>query len=389
VDALRAQIASAKALQRVGRVADATPIAARTSDEAAALGYRPLEAEALFVRGDLEDDDGDYAAAEHTLVRSVAAAIAGRHTAQEARSLSLIVNEVGLRETRFAEAHDWALLARAAVDRVGDPVVRGELPRNLGRMLFREGKYPEARAAILECLAIWEKEFGPEDYAVAGPLTDLANTYSAEGEYAQAVAQYERSLAILQKLFGPTSSRLAPNLGNIGEAWMRLGEWGRAREAIDRTLALWEGALGPDHPKVAFALSSLSEVDLHAGKLDAAEEEAERALAIWTKALGDAHPDAAYGLHSVALVARARGEYDRALGLEERALAIREKGLGPAHDEVAESLAAIGAIRLAQSKPALAIEPLERAQKILESSSVDPERLAEVRRDLARARAKN
>jgi serine/threonine protein kinase/tetratricopeptide (TPR) repeat protein len=385
VASIRSELAAAKALQRAGKYAEATAIAARLASEAAATGYRPLDAEALYLLGDLEDDAGDYAGAERTLGRAAAAAMAGHHDVVLARALSAEVVEIGLRQARFAEAHEWAVLAEAAVERTGDPFVRGELPRNVGRLLLREGKYDESRASIAKCLSIWEPALGREDLAVAGALTDLGNVSFTQARYEDAIAIYTRSVSILESALGPTHPYLAPNLNNVGEVMMKLGELDRARASLGRALTLWEAALGPDHPKVALALYNRGQARNGEGDHEGALADATRALAILQKAHGDAHPDVALGINGVANVLYARGQYARALEEYERALAIRQKVLGADHVDLAESLVGIGETRLAMRAPSLAVAPLERALTLREAHPGDPVELGDTRFALARA----
>jgi serine/threonine-protein kinase len=276
-------------------------------------------------------------------------------------------------------------LAQAATDRVSDAFVRGELARNLGRLFMREGKSKESGEAIAQCLAVWVPALGPDDYAVAGAVTDMGNVALMRGEYEQAIAQYVRSLSTLEKLMGPNSPLLGPNLNNIGEAYGSLGEWDRAALVTERAAKVWREGLGPDHPKVALATMNLARARLYSGDLAQAESLADLALTIWTKALGADHPDVAEALHVQAEVARTRGELDRALSTEERALSIREKSSSPS-DAVAQSLVSIGETRLAQKKPSLALPPLERAVTVLVGrQDEDPMPLADARFALARA----
>jgi eukaryotic-like serine/threonine-protein kinase len=385
-DAIRTALARAKAEQRAGNYAVALAVAEKSAGEAAALGYRPIEAEALYVLGDVQDDRGDYPASEKTLRASFAAALAGRHEAQAARTLTALVASAGMRQARFAEAHDWAKLAEAEIERSSDPFIKGELARNEGRVFVREGKYDDARVAIEKCLSIWEPAFGRDDYTVAGAVTDLGNVFLEQGDLVTARANYFRSLAILERILGRESASLAPNLNNLGEVSLSLGDVTVAGESFARALALWERALGPEHPKVALALYNLARTRGEQGDAAGSLEMAQRALAIWRAALPADHPDVAMGLHGVAEALRANGDYAAALADEERALALREKVYGPNTSDVAESLVSIGETRLAQGSPA-AIAPLSRALRILESENGEVLDLAQVRFDLARALA--
>jgi tetratricopeptide (TPR) repeat protein len=386
VEAVRGRLADGKARQRVGGYAEARAVAEAAAADAASTGYRPLEAEALFLLGDVQDDLGDYKDAEGTMVRAATAALAGRHDALLARSLSALVVEVGLRQARFEEGHAWASLALAAADR-GDAFVRGEARRNLGRLLYREGKFAEARAQTEACLALWRPALGDDALAVAGPLTDLGNAYYAEGDYARAADTYERSIAVLEKSVGPGSPLLGPNLNNLSGVESHAGRYDRALAAEQRALDVWTRGLGPEHPKVALALYNLGEVRRRRGDTERALVEYRRSLALYEKTLGPDSPETAYAVEGIADALRARGDVKGALAAYERALAVRVKALGPSHVEVAESLTGLGQAKLAAGDARAAVPLLERALAIRTSQAGDPEDLEETRKALERARA--
>jgi serine/threonine protein kinase/tetratricopeptide (TPR) repeat protein len=322
VEDVRAKLATAKAQQRVGSYGDAIALATDAAQAASATEYRPLEAEALFLLGDLQDDVGDYKTSEHTLLRAASAALLGRHEMMLARAFTALVNEVGLRQARFEEAHGWALLAETAASR-SDPFVRGEVQRNLGRLLYREGRYADARAAIERCLAIWGSSLGAEDLAMAGPLTDLGNAFFAEARYDEAAATYLRSIAVLEGALGPGNSRLGANVNNLGEVYTKQGDYARAIETLERARILWEGSLGPAHPKVALALYNLGEATRRRGSPDQALPYYARALAIDEKAFGADHPDVAMVLTGIGETELALGHASAATPPLERALAFR------------------------------------------------------------------
>jgi tetratricopeptide (TPR) repeat protein len=387
VEAVRARLADGHARQRVGAYGEALGIATTAATDAASLGYRPLEAEALYLLADVEDDQGDYKAAEHTMLRAATAAIAGHHDQMLARSLAALVVEVGLRQARFEEAHAWASLARAAAER-GDAFVRGEVRRNVGRLLYREGKFAEARRETEECLAVWRPALGDDAFAIAGPLTDLGNAYYAEADYARAADMYERSIAVLEKTVGPDSAQLGANLNNLGDVASHVGQYDRAVVAVERALVVWTAGLGPEHPKVALALHTLGDVYRRRGEPERALVEYRKALVIYDKTLGPDSPETAYAVEGIADSLRALGDTKGALPMYQRALAIREKALGPTHVEVAETLTGLGEVKLASGDPKQATALLERALAIRTASPGDPVDLAETRTALARARAK-
>ena len=342
VEQVRSKLAVGNAEQRVGAYTDAIAVASEATREAGEIGYRPLEAEALFLLGDLEDDVGEYKKSELTLLRAAAAALEGKHDVVQARALTALVAEIGLRQARFEEAHAWELLAEAAAARA-DPFARGELQRNLGRLLYREGKFTEAREAIERCLAIWEPTLGAEDLAMAGPLTDLGNAFFAEARYDDAAATYLRSISVLEKALGPGNARLGANVNNLGEVYTRQGDYDRATVALERARSLWEGSLGPEHPKVALVLYNLGET------------------------------------------MRRRGDVERALGYYARALTIDEKAFGRDHPDVAMVLTGVGEAELALGRPAAAVAPLERALAFRSAHAGDAVERADTELALARA----
>jgi len=385
VEAVRARLAEGHARQRVGGYAEALRIATGAASDATALGYAPLEAEALYLRGDVEDDEGDYKASERTMLEAATAAMTGHHDEMLARALSALVVEVGLRQARFDEAHAWAALAAAAAVR-GDALVRGEVPRNVGRLLYREGKFEEARARVEECLRVWQPAFGEDALPIAGALTDLGNVQYAEGDYARAVRTYERSLDVLEKSVGPGSAQLGPNLNNLGNVQSKMGEYDRALATFQRALDLWTAGLGPEHPKVALALYNIGEVWRRRGDPERALVEYRKALAIYEKTVGPDSPETAYAVEGMADALEARGDTKGALPLYQRALAVREKALGPTHDEVAETLTRLGEATLASGDRRGAVALLERAVAIRASQTGDPADLADSQAALAKAR---
>jgi len=387
VEAVRGRLADGHARQRVGAYGEALGIATTAAVDAASLGYRPLEAEALFLLGDVEDDQGDYKASERTMLRAATAGLEGHHDQMVARSLAALVVEVGLRQARFEEAHAWAALAGAAAER-GDAYVRGEVRRNVGRLLYREGRFAEARAETEACLAVWRPALGDDAFAVAGPLTDLGNTYYAEADYPRAADMYERSVAVLERNVGPDSTLLGANLNNLGDVAAHVGQFERARAAAERAVALWTAGLGPEHPKVGLALHTLGEAWRRAGNPERALPYYRRALAIDEKALGPDSPETAYPVEGSADALRALGDTKAALPLYQRALAIREKALGPTHVEVADTLTGLGEVKLATGDAKQATALLERALAIRTARPGDPAALAETRSALERARAR-
>lgn len=113
-----------RAAERTGRYHDARVRVARVADDALALGFAPLAAEALLARGGLEQQDGDLDAARATLV--AAAQLAG-------------------------SARDDAMLAHVLVTFGGVLVERAEVPAraNANDVLYQDVAVPAGTTRLV------------------------------------------------------------------------------------------------------------------------------------------------------------------------------------------------------------------------------------------------
>ena len=109
-----------RALMATGKYARALEPAGALAAEARALGYRPLEAEALVHLGRLQRANDKLAEAEETLYDAIAAGEAGRNARRHRRGLARApVAWSATRAERFEEARRLARVARGAIERAG------------------------------------------------------------------------------------------------------------------------------------------------------------------------------------------------------------------------------------------------------------------------------
>jgi tetratricopeptide (TPR) repeat protein len=323
VEELRARLADAKALRETGHYREALRRAQRLAAYAREVPYRPVQAEALYLLGRLQDDAGDKAA-EGTLLEAVRAAEAGRHDRVAALAWIELVFVAG-RHMRFREAHERGAHAGAAIERLGgDEDLRAGLLLNLGAALRKEGRAEEALANHREALRVFEKLRGPNHPLVATTLGNLGVALVQMDRPTEAVPVLERSLAIRERVLGPEHPEVGLSLGGLGSAFFSLGRLAEAVSAHRRSLSIYEKALGPNHLKVATVLGNLGTALRQTGHL-------EEALALWR-----------------------------------RALAIREGALGPKHPSVGEALASLGHVYASQGRHAEAWIHYRKAAPILE-----------------------
>jgi tetratricopeptide (TPR) repeat protein len=427
VEAARTSLATVHALWQAGRYAPAQKQMTPLLSAAHAIGYRPLEGEALLAEARLADSSGDYPRARRAYSDAAVAAEAGRDDVTAALADCGLVWVIGERLGKYAEAHEVARAAEAKIERLGHPdVLQAQLDAMVATVLLEEGNYKEAEARSARVLAIREKLLGPDDVAVADALGDLGDVKVQIGAYDEATRLYRRAIAITEKNVGgahPKAGSLHVNLGaalrSSGHLTEAVAEYKRAHEIVERSLGrdhpmlatvdinygavlleqgraaeagvqfqraleIWQKTLGPDHPSTATAWFRLGNVALAEGHSGEARADFTKTLDIWTRKLGPDHPSLSAALDGLGDALYAEGKLDAALAHYRRALALLERTVGPQHPDLADALVGIGLVELARGAPKRALPPLERALA-LRQKGADALDLARARFAVARA----
>ena len=331
---IRAELADARALDALGLVREAEPIASRAADDARRLGDRAAQAEAGVVVGRLAAERGELAAAEAALLDAVVAAEAAHHDRALVQAMGALTFVVGYALGRYAEGDAWQRQALAIVDRLGDDVLAGRVLNNAGSMQYRAGRYELAIASHREALRRLERALGPDDLELANVLNNLGAPLDAEGRYDEALAQFRRALAIYQAREGASHPDVASELDNIGAALRDLGRLDEAIASLERALAIAERAEGRDAPPVASVLENLANALRDRGDTDRALALLDRALAIRTATAGPI--DIANVERDRADVLAAAGRDRAALDAYRRALDQLRRVLPADHPKVVE-----------------------------------------------------
>ena len=195
--------------------------AVAAEERARPLGYGPLEAEALFQKGFLQDTMGDFKAAEETLFDALTAAQASGHQEVAARSAAQLSWVTGHEETRPADGEKWARLAQSIVDGArGGPGLRSELLVQQSAIRAHEARYQEAADLATRALALAEQA-GRDSPRIPSILNDLAEYQNQMGHYEEALRNVHRSLAIREKTLPPDHPDFANTLQHPGEHRVR------------------------------------------------------------------------------------------------------------------------------------------------------------------------
>jgi eukaryotic-like serine/threonine-protein kinase len=267
VEALRGRLAAVKALFDAGRYREALKDAPRLIDDARALDYQPVVAEALALTGTMYHKENDSRTAEKLLIESYLAADASRHDEVRADAATSLVWVVGYQQARYADAQQWAKYAQAILRRLGGhELQQAWLLNNLGGIYELQGEREQALRAHQEGLALKERALGRDHPDVGISEGNLAVVLEALGRNQEALEHVDRSIEILENGLGAGHPEFATQLSNRGEILNALGRSRDARASFEKARIIWERELGLENRNLAYALtgiglSYLSEAD--------------------------------------------------------------------------------------------------------------------------------
>ncbi|MEM6294764.1 MAG: serine/threonine-protein kinase [Myxococcota bacterium] len=361
IQTLRPQLARAVALESTGDIDGALVVAEEVAARAVALGYRPLEAEALVLTGHIQRFR-DPAASEEALLAGRNAAEAGGSDVLVAEASVALGFVVGYKLGRIREGIEHTRHGEASLERIGS-----DADLELGILL----------------------------------------NHSA---FAAAEGRWEGYLHYSEKILARTET--ADSLHNV---CLALGQIGRLDEAIeigtravelDSSWWLAQGSLAlalvhAGHPVRAQAHAEAAVEAARARKISLAWPEG--VLRLTRHAQGDRSmaPERIETLRTPPLVSSAHagpalsatehgmellhyGEPQRAKAFFERALELFDRCCEEQRPK-ARALNGLGLVYLAQGQPELALEPLEQALALVEAKPRRPGDDAQVRFALARA----
>ncbi|HVE84598.1 MAG TPA: tetratricopeptide repeat protein, partial [Myxococcales bacterium] len=344
-EAIRSQLADANALRLAGDYRRALEQAEGASARASSLRSRPLEAQALYLRGLLEERVGRARDGEKTLVAAANASDAARDDALRAKVASRLVY-VASQTDRYPEGHLWESVARAALERAGgSPELEGELLNSGGALLAAEGRMPEALEAYRRGLALLESALGKDSSKRVLALANVGTVEQRLGHFKEAVAHLREGIAGIERLRGPDHPTLLGPLSTLGEALSEVGELGAAEQAADRAVQLARARFGPEHARVTFALDWKATVLQNEGKFEDAIAVYRESLAIKERTLRPNDPDLTHSHDGIGQSLLGLGRAREAAAELEKALALGETEPTPRGDTrfaLARALWALG-----------------------------------------------
>jgi tetratricopeptide (TPR) repeat protein/predicted Ser/Thr protein kinase len=387
VEALRAELATARGLKKAGKVPESLELAKGLMSRAEAIAYKPLLAELLHFIGKTRAQLGESEGVEETLTRAYFEALSAGDDEAAVDAATGLVFVVGHQGWRFEDGHAWAQHARALLDHFEgrDPGREASLVGNVGTMYVAKGDHEMAIEHFERGIEIRTEAFGEDDPGLRSYLFNIGVASSNLGRHSEAERLYRRALEIEQRTFGEEHPSVASTYKAIGSACADQKKYAEAEEHLDRALKLWSQVFGPDHPKVAEIVLSIGSLKFEQGDHDAARTQFERALEIREQQPGANAAQIATPLSNLGNVHREKGEYDLANQKYARALDMLEEGLEADHAQVAVPLLGLGETAIERGETVEAVAYLERATRIMEAADSNPARLARARFLLADA----
>ena len=278
---LQVRLTEVRALQRVGRVADALKRILPLEEEAKATSYAPLYAEALYMCGLVHENVGDIDKAVRTLEDAVWAAELCRHDEVATEAATLLVYLTGHVQSRFEAGEIWSRHAETVLRRMGGhDRIWGWLLNNRGSMRGTQGRIQEALEDQRRAIAAKERALGPSDPDVAISIGNAANYLDELGDTARAAEYAARAIGIMEATLGLDHPSAAVVLTNQAEFLNRLGRFDEAAGPAARALAVFERETDPEGLYVTYPLMSIGLSSIGVGRFQEAIAPLERAVRI-------------------------------------------------------------------------------------------------------------
>lgn len=372
-DVLRSRLAATSVRVVEGRMPSFDDVTALADAVAIAYGDdHPLTADALDVRGAVEQHRAHFDAAE----ASYLAALAIRETVPEdPDGLAETVGHLGALASlqgHFDDAEERlrrALTIRRDTNGPGHPFT-AIAQNNLATVLLQKGDYAAAGPLFRACLARFRELFGEDHMAVAGTTSNLAELRKLQGDYAGSEEMYLEALELVPRVLGPDHLHVGTVKHNFAGLRKLQHRYDEALALHESALATFETALGPDHPQVATAKNNVGFLYLVKGEPANAEPWLREALAARERLLGPEHPETAGTLFNLGRSLHDQGRIADGRVALVRALELRDRALAASHPHVVTNV-----VRIARADALLGDADAARAGLIEASERYETARL--------------
>jgi tetratricopeptide (TPR) repeat protein len=290
VDRLRGRIDRGKTLSRLGRFVEGEALADAIVVDAVAIGYRPLEAEALQLRAAFDGSQHRDAEATARLEDALWRAEAG-HADEIAVSLlaTLLGNAVMRGELDAADALDRRMAG--AIERLGRPSrTEPVVSRVRGMLATARGRPADAEAHTRTAIAASRRWSGVGSLDEGRQINALGTQLFERGDYEAAARSFESVLAIHRAWLGDRHPEVLGYRINLASTYDRLGRMDEGRAMLEAVVEDGEHLLTGPSPTLSGALDNLASIHQQAGRSDLALPLCERSVAVLEASVGRDDP---------------------------------------------------------------------------------------------------
>ena len=386
VEAIRDRIAHVVALRGAGRIDEALLAARAALAEARAESYPPIVAEVLLVAGETADIADTPGTAEAWLREAYLSALRLGLDDVAAGAASRLVYTVGYAHGRSDAGEEWALHARALLERPGiDPARRMSLRNHEAAVAWHDGDYARAEQGFNEVYERWVQVHGPRSSRAAVALTNLGALAYAREDAPAAIAAFEEVLSIQRERLGEQHPEVGRALVQLGAGWWLAGDGDKALDHFERGLVSLRAARGEDELDVAGALMNLAGVEVGLERYGPATDHLERACAIYEAYRGPEHSSVGRCLHNLTVARFHAGDATGVDALAGRSLQILRHALPAVHPEVVRAVRLSAEIAEARGDLVGAREAWSEVLEAREESGASPSDRGDARFGLGRA----
>ncbi|MEM9455106.1 MAG: serine/threonine-protein kinase [Myxococcota bacterium] len=357
---LRSAIAGLEQLRSLGQFAQSAAWGREIVQEARALDYPSVLAEALVAAGRAAHSNGEY-------VQSIRDLQEGYFLSGTISYEDLMV-EAAVQMIVVAAEHDdhelattWSRHARADLDRTQATDQRwADFHANEGIARQLRGDYAEALQHMERARAIVDARQPPQFRARFDIRNNAALALTELGRFEEARTQLAEARELADQALPEGHPELATLYDNLGGVESELRNLEQALVWCQRALTIRRANLGADHPDIATSEYNVGHALWLLGRYEEALTHAETSLAI-TERNGSSPASVALSRRLLSLVLRDNGEAERATAQLQRALYELEAELGPEHPSVVSILTQLGHSQFLAGRPEEAITTMRRA----------------------------
>jgi tetratricopeptide (TPR) repeat protein len=288
VQSIRQRLTHSRALYEAGRYKQGREFMLSLKQEADALEYAPLAAEAANALATHLSHGGDFKEAEKVLFDAARRAVEGRDWNQEAEAWLELVGNYG-RDGRVPEGLLAARVAEMAVRRAnGDESMQARLARNVAYATALTGNLQEELGHYHRAEELWKRSLGTRSPRYAYVLCDIGSTLMNLGRPREGLKHLERSLDLQRSILRPDHPDIADTLFGMAQAYIRLGKIQKAREIGQRSVDIRAQELGPENELTTRAREVVARTDTFLGNYARALKSLSHLLSIRKRVL---HPN--------------------------------------------------------------------------------------------------